>query len=242
MKKIALCLIIPFVLSLNASDISQGELISFVAQKYKVEFNAQSQENKDKLKKEYEDTIKIVNSISKEIKYDDDLKVAVNLITFNIWSQKYMQNLKISDDILKDIYEKENPQTVATYNLDNILLNDKKKAEEIFNNLKKIDKNKRLVEFKKQVKIYSQDFITNKKDGNIGWIEIQKLDKNIQEKIKDKKKDDLILVEVENIGWQIILIEDYKPIKKATFEESKEVLTQLAKQQELIKRIDDLIK
>ena len=39
MKKIALCLIIPFVLSLNASDISQGELISFVAQKYKVEFN-----------------------------------------------------------------------------------------------------------------------------------------------------------------------------------------------------------
>lgn len=121
-------------------------------------------------------------------------------------------------------------------------MNDKKKAEEIFNNLKKIDKNKRLVEFKKQVKIYSQDFITNKKDGNIGWIEIQKLDKNIQEKIKDKKKDDLILVEVENIGWQIILIEDYKPIKKATFKESKEVLTQLAKQQELIKRIDDLIK
>lgn len=57
MKKIALCLIIPFVLSLNASDISQGELISFVAQKYKVEFNAQSQENKDKLKKEYEDTV-----------------------------------------------------------------------------------------------------------------------------------------------------------------------------------------
>ena len=57
MKRVALSLLIPFFL--NAADVNQNELNSFTAQKYRVDFNAQSQENKDKLKKEYEDTVKI---------------------------------------------------------------------------------------------------------------------------------------------------------------------------------------
>lgn len=98
------------------------------------------------------------------------------------------------------------------------------------------------MEFKKQVKLNSQDFISNKKEGNIGWIEIQQLDKNTQEKIKDKKINDLVLSNVENIGYQIILIDDYKPVRELSFEESKEFLTNLAKQQELVKKIDSLLK
>ena len=71
---------------------------------------------------------------------------------------------------------------------------------------------------------------------------VNKLDKNVQDKIKDKKANDIFKVKVENIGWQIIYIEDFKPAKKATFEESKKLLTNLAKQQLMVKEIDNLLK
>ena len=240
MKRVALSLLIPFLL--NAADVNQNELNSFTAQKYRVDFNAQTSENKDKLKKEYEDTMKIVSQISKDVKDEADLKAAINLITLNVWSQKYVQNLKISDETLKDLYAKEKPKTVPTYSLYNILVSSEKKAKEILANIEKLPKETRLSEFKKQVKANSQDFISNKKEGNMGWIEIQQLDNGIQEKIKDKKKNDLIVSKVENIGWQVILIDDYKPIREVSFEESKEFLTNLAKQQELVKKIDSMLK
>ena len=239
MKKISLFLILPFLL--NAIDISQSELNSFTSQKYKVDFSTQTQENKDKLKKEYEQIVKLSNAISKDIKDEIDLKIAVNLITINIWSQKYMKDLKISDEILKELYFKEKPKTVPIYNLYNILLCDKKKAEEILAKLEKTSKEDRLKEFKKEVNKSSQDFISNKKEGNMGWVEIQQLDKDTQEKIKDKKINELVFSKVENIGYQIILIDDYKPIKDASFDESKSFLINLAKQQELLKKINSIL-
>ena len=242
MKKIALSLVIPFLMGLNAVDISSNELVSYTAQKYKADYNAQSQENKDKIKKEYEDTIKLVNQVSKEVKDETDYKVAMNIITVNAWTQKYAKNLNISEQTLKELYAKEKPKTVPTYNLYNILVSDKKKADDIFASIEKLPKEKRLEEFKKQVKLNSQDFISNKKEGSMGWVEIQQLDKNTQEKIKDKKINDLVLSNVENIGYQITLINDFKPIRDVSFEESKEFLTNLAKQQELIKKIDTLLK
>ena len=81
-----------------------------------------------------------------------------------MWTQKYAQNLKISESTLKELYTKEKPKTVPSYNLYNILVSDKKKADEIYSILEKLPKDKRLEEFKKQVKVNSQDFISNKKE------------------------------------------------------------------------------
>jgi hypothetical protein len=241
MKKIALSLILPFLL--NAADISQAELVSFTAQKYKADYNAQTQENKDNLKKEYQDTQKLLNAISNNVKDDADYKVAKTLLAINVWSQKYAKNIKVSDATLKELYAKEKPKTVPTYNLYNILVSDKKKADEILSNLEKItDKTARLNEFKKQVTLNSQDFISSKKEGSVGWIEVQKLDKNVQEQIKDKKVNDIFLTQVENIGYQIILIDDFKPIREVSFDEAREFLTNLARQQEVIKKIESLIR
>ena len=50
MKRIALSLIIPAIMTLNAANVVPTELSSFVSQKYKVDYNTQIQENKDKLK------------------------------------------------------------------------------------------------------------------------------------------------------------------------------------------------
>ena len=42
MKKVALSLVIPFLMGLNAANVDQTELISYTAQKYKADYNAQS--------------------------------------------------------------------------------------------------------------------------------------------------------------------------------------------------------
>lgn len=241
MKKIALSLALPFLMF--AANVETNELVSFTAQKYKVDYNTQTAENKDKIKKEYDETQKLLNAISNDIKKDIDYKVAKTLLAINIWSQKYVQNIKISDDVLKELYIKEKPKNTESYNLYNILLNDKQKAEEMLILLQKItDKTARLNEFKKQVSLNSKDFISSKNEGNVGWIDFDKLDKNIKDKIKDKKVNDLFLVEIEKIGYQIIFVNDFKPSKELSFEESKEFLTNLAKKQELIKKIQILLK
>ena len=81
------------------------------------------------MKKEYEDTQKFLNAISNDIKNDVDYKVAKNLLAINIWSQKYLQNIKVSGATLKELYAKEKPKNTESYNLYNILVNDKNKAE-----------------------------------------------------------------------------------------------------------------
>lgn len=241
MKKIALSLVMPFLI--YAANVDVNELISFTAQKYKVDYNTQSAENKEMLKLEYQDTQKLLTAISNDIKNDTDYKVAKTLLAVNMWSQKYAQNINISDATLKELYEKEKPKNQESFNLYNILVSDKQKAENIFATLEIItDKTERLEEFKKQVSLNSKDFISSKKDGNVGWIELQKLDKNIQDQIKDKKINDIFISEVENIGYQIILIDDFKPAKELSFEESKEFLINFVRQQELIKRVQTLIK
>ena len=241
MKKIVLSLALSLLIF--AGNVDQNELISYTTQKYKVDYNSQSQENKDKLKKEFDDNQKLFNAITNDIKNDTDYKVAKSLLAINIWSQKYAQNIKVTDEALKELYIKEKPKNKESYNIYNILLNDKQKAEDILVFMQKItDKTARLNEFKKQVNLNSKDFISSKKEGNVGWIEIQQLDKNIQEKIKDKKINDIFLVEMGNTGYQIILIDDFKPSKELSFEESKEFLKQYIKRQELIKKIQSLIK
>ena len=241
MKKLVFSLVLPFSL-LIGNEISLDELKSFSAQKYRIDYDAQKTEDKEKIKDEYQSILKLVPKISNEVKNDVDLKVANNLATINIWSLKFLQNQDVNETVLKELYEKEKPKKVAKYKLSNILVNSKTKAQEIITNLEKIKDNKeKFSEFKKQAKKLSQDFMTNKDEGNIGWIEIQNLDKNIQEVIKNKKSKDLVLAQVENIGWQILFIEDFTPQTAATFEESKEFLTKIAKEQELIKKVNTLI-
>lgn len=240
MKKVLLSLVVPFALYVSASEVSMAEVKSFTVQKYRVDYDKQTPENKQKLKNEYQSIVKLSNAIQKNVQNDVDYGVATKLTALNIWSQKYIQNVKISDDALLELYSKEKPKTVDKYKLSNILVSTEEKANEI---AEKISKNSSKVdEFKKQVVLNSQDFTTNKKGGNIGWMEIQNLDKNIQAQIKNKKANDVVVAEVKNVGWQVLLIEEYQPAREATFKESKEVLTRLAKQQALINKIDSLVK
>lgn len=242
MKKVLLSLVVPFALYVSASEVSMAEVKSFTVQKYRVDYDKQTPENKQKLKNEYQSIVKLSNAIQKNIQNDVDYGVATKLTALNIWSQKYIQNVKISDDALLELYSKQKPKTVDKYRLSNILVSSEEKANEIAKRISEKSEKERLESFKKEVLANSQDFTTNKKGGSIGVMEIQNLDANIQTQIKNKNANDIVVAEVKNVGWQVLLIEEYQPAREATFKESKEVLTRLAKQQALIKKIDSLVK
>ena len=131
----------------------------------------------------------------------------------------------------------------ARYELRNILLKSETEANKIEKTLKKItNKNKRLEKFKQLVESSSEDFITRKNDGQFEWIDENKLTPTMRDALKCKKSNEIIKVYVENIGWQVLLLEDFQASKKATLEESKAVLTNLAKQEILSKKIKEMLK
>ena len=242
---IKICMVASMVLSLNAQETINGaKLQSFTAQKHRVDFNAQTQTSKNDILDDYVKTIKLSDKILKgTLKNDPDFEIANRLLAINIWAQKAIKDTKISDRKLKKLYKKHAPMIEARYELRNILLKSESQANKLEKSLTKItSKSKRRKEFKRLVQKNSEDFTTRKNAGALGWIDQNKLNPVMKDALKGKKSNDIVKVYVENIGWQVILVENYQASKKATLEESKAVLTNLAKQEILSKKIKEMLK
>ena len=242
---ITICMVASMMLSLNAQETINGaKLQSFTAQKHRVDFNAQTESSKNDIVNDYVKTIKLSDKILEgTLKNDPDFEIANRLLAINIWAQKVIKDTKISDRKLRNLYKKHAPMIEARYELRNILLKSETEANKIEKTLKKItNKNKRLEKFKQLVESSSEDFITRKNDGQFEWIDENKLTPTMRDALKGKKSNEIIKVYVENIGWQVLLLEDFQASKKATLEESKAVLTNLAKQEILSTKIKEILK
>ena len=229
----------------NAEDmkVNEAELVSYAAQKYHVDYNAQTDKSKSDIANEYVQNSKLGDLLlSGAIKDDVNFKIASRQIAIEIWAKKFMQSVQVSDDQLQELYKKDNPKVTPSYKLRNILVKSDAQADKVIKTIIATKgKNKQLDAFKKLVQSDSEDFVSRKNGGDIGWIDLNKLDPNVQNSLKDKKSGDVVKVNVANIGTQVLLIEDYKPEKAATFEEAKATLIQLAKQEQLNAEIKKLL-
>lgn len=232
------------VSTLSAEDvkINLAEVQSYAIQKYRVDFNAQTDKSKQDILNEYIQASNISNAIANSIKDDVDVKVATKIVSIDIWANKYMATINPNEEQLKKLYETQSPKVSARYNLRNILLKDSVTADKLLKTLSTIkDKSKKLDKFKELVKSDSIDLGTKNKEGVIGFIDANKLEKNIQESLKDKKEGDIVKVDVANIGTQLLYVEEYQSERKASFEESKQLLVNLARQEALKLEINRLL-
>ena len=72
----------------------QGEVTSYTAQKHKVDFNKQESKTKESLEKEYQRSEKLAQILENgKMKNDIDLKVAKDIVTIDIWSNKIFRKL-----------------------------------------------------------------------------------------------------------------------------------------------------
>ena len=222
----------------------QGEVTSYTAQKHKVDFNKQESKTKESLEKEYQRSEKLAQILENgKMKNDIDLKVAKDIVTIDIWSNKFLNSYQPSQTELQELFKAEKPRVVAKYELRNILVTYEENANKIMNTLinSKTFKDKQET-FIKYVKSVSNDLASKQKDGLIDLVDVNKLNAEIKVALKDKKEGDIVKVSLKDVGTQIILIEKYLPEKDATFEEAKDALINLAKRKALVKEIETLLK
>ena len=222
----------------------QGEVTSYTAQKHKVDFHKQESKTKESLEKEYQRSEKLAQILENgKMKNDIDLKVAKDIVTIDIWSNKFLNSYQPSQTELQELFKAEKPRVVAKYELRNILVTYEENANKIMNTLmnSKTFKDKQ-ENFIKYVKSVSNDLASKQKEGLIDLVDVNKLNAEIKVALKDKKEGDIVKVSLKDVGTQIILIEKYLPEKDATFEEAKGALINLAKRKALVKEIELLLK
>lgn len=232
-------------LSAHAEDvtINQAELQAFAVQKYRVDFNAQTDKSKADIANEYVQNTKLGDALLKgSVKEEIDFKVAQRQLAIEIWARKFMQNATVDDAAVKALYEKYQPKTAPAYKVRNILVKTESKADSIIKTLSTLkDSTKRIEKFKGLVKSESEDLVSRKNEGDAGWLDLNRFDPSIQAALKDTKKNDIIKAEVKNIGWQVLLIEEFKPEHQASYEEAKAQLSMIAKQELLQQEIKKIL-
>ncbi len=225
-------------INLNAGE---NEVISYSTLKYKIDFDKQNVQLKDSLNQEYNRVKKIAQILESNImKNDIDLEVAKNLATVDIWTNKFMQNYKPTNSELLELYKLEKPRVVAKYELRNILVTYEENADRIINMLNSTQNKKET--FIKYVRSVSNDVASKQNNGLTELVDENKLNPQIKEALKGKKEEDIVKINLKDLGTQIILIEKYIPEKDATFDEAKEALSNLAKRKALTKEIELLLK
>jgi hypothetical protein len=244
MKKIIILVLCSLFFNVNLFSSDEKEIASFTAQKHKVDFYKQNSKVKDALANEYAKVEKLALILEKAIMKDDvNLKTARNIITVDIWSEKFLRSYTPTEVELNELFNIEKPRIVAKYELRNILVTYEENADKIISSLLKIKTKKdRQESFIKYVKSVSNDLASKQKDGLSDLVDINKLNAEIKDALAGKKEGDIVKVNLKDIGTQIILIEKFIPEKEATFEESKDALINLAKRKALAKEIDLLLK
>jgi parvulin-like peptidyl-prolyl isomerase len=230
-----------FTSNLLAQDITlnQAEVLSYSAQKHRVDFNAQTDKSKADIIKEYSQTSKLADTMVDELKDDANFKVTVKLVALEIWASKFMSSINPTEDELKKLYDIEKPKINSRYNLRNILLKDEVTADKLLKTISTIkDKTKKLTKFKELASSESLDITTKSKEGAIGFIDEVKFDKQVQQLLKGKNKGDIIKLNMQNIGWQLFYIEEYQATRDASPEEAKQFLTNILRQKALNTEIE----
>ena len=234
-----LFIFICFTLPLLANEID--EINIYTLKKYKVNYTELKKEKQDKIFQEYKQVQKLADKLNSTVK-NDSLYLVNNYINIiDSWSIKFMNNYTPKEDELKAIYSKNNFHTSPEYKLRVLSVKDKKRFQSIFKQLEdRKGKNRRLKLFEYFVNKDSIDE-TKSKNGDLGWISLEKLHPDVRQNISKLKISDFISREVEDT-FQIIYMEDKKEPKKASFEQSKQVLINIAKKDAVNREIQKLVK
>lgn len=243
MKKFTALFLCSILFNINLFS-DEKEVASYTAQKHKVDFHKQEAKVKEALTKEYDTIVKLSQNLEKDImKNDINLRTAKNILTVDIWSEKFLRSYVPTDTELKELYKAEKPRVVAKYELRNILVTYEENADKIIAALNK-SKNKKDKEesFIKYVKSVSNDLASKQKDGLTDLVDVNKLNIEIKIALKDKNEGDIVKVNLKDVGTQIIFIEKFIPEKDASYIESEEALINLAKRKALVKEMDLLLK
>lgn len=220
---------------------SNTQLDIFTALKYNKKFSELPQEQKNSISKEYDNIVKLSNIVYSEISRSELFQVKNHLITVRAWEQTILNQYKPSEEELKKLYDENNFKKSKEYKFRTITLKDKARTQSIVKQLEERNpKERRLKLFVYFVDKDSIDETTKNKEGQMDWISEGAMPAKLRDNISKLNINDLFVLTTKD-SFEIRYIEDIKKPEKATFEESRELLTALAKQNALKEEVQKIL-
>ena len=236
MKKIVSSLVasIALVSTLNASDFYasvDGENITkadvaLVLQDPRIDFeklpdNAKKQVLEQIINKKLISKKAIADGIEKDTAFKDALAKMKEDLAFQVWQKNEISSIKVSDDELKDFYEKNKEKFVmpATLEASHILVKTEKEAKDIIKLLDKAsNKSDKFVELAKSKSVGP----TGKNGGYLGKFPENQMVPEFSAAAKELEKNSYSKKPVQTqFGYHVILLKDKIESKSLSFNEVK---------------------
>lgn len=174
--------------------------------------------------------------------YKKELEMAKDGVALRAWQAKKFRDMKVSDSDLKAFYNKNKNKFIEPPKIraKHILVKSEKDAKAIINELKEF-KGSAVLEpkFTEIAREKSIEPIAKKTGGELGWFSAGQMVKPFSTAAFKLKKGEFTTTPVRTqFGYHIILKEDERGKRQATFEEAKPFIEGVVKQE----KFKDLIK
>ena len=179
----------------------------------------------------------IKKGINRKPEISEQLELARQTILANAFVQDYLESNPISDDMVKDEYEKIKGQMSGKeYKARHILVEKEAEAKEIIAKLRKDPKG-----FESLAKERSKDFGSKVKGGDLGWFDPRAMVPEFGSAVENLTEGNFSEVPVRtNFGFHVILLEDSRAKIIPPLDQVKSSLQQQLQQQNMKKLFDDL--
>jgi peptidyl-prolyl cis-trans isomerase C len=171
----------------------------------------------------------------------DDVKKRIENLQKQVIMQSFMEEKAktlVTDDQLKSAYDAKLKANEGAEELkaSHILVPTEEEAKKIAEKLKKGG------DFAKIAKEKSADKGSGAKGGDLGWFTKEKMVAEFADAAFKLKKGEVSAPVKSSFGWHIIKLEDRRPVKPATFEESKDALKNEATGKAVQAYVESLLK
>jgi peptidyl-prolyl cis-trans isomerase C len=171
------------------------------------------------------------NGLDKQADIVQQLELARQSILAGAFVQDYVKSHPVSDDLLKQDYEKMKARVGSKeYKLSHILVETEEDAKKVAAELKKGAK------FAKVAKAKSKDPGSKDNGGDLGWSVPANFVQPFAEAASKLAKGQISAPVQTQFGWHVIKLEDTRELKVPTFEEMKPNLEK-RKQQESVQKV-----
>ena len=227
--------------TVNGTPISESRVDILTKQS-----TAQGQSNNPELRKNIIEHLSIQFLVSQEAikkgldktpEVSDQIDLTKQSILANAFIQDYLKNNSVSDDMLKDEYEKIKGEMAGTeYKARHILVETEAEAKDI---IAKLNKNPKA--FETLAKEKSKDPGSKVNGGDLGWFDPRGMVPEFGAAVTKLAKGEFTEEPVKSqFGYHVILMEDSRAKAAPTLDQAKPMLQQKITQQNLKKLFDDL--
>lgn len=218
--------------SLQAHTIAPDEIKQFAAQALQIDMDTASDEVKKKVTTEYSQRVKLAEILVEQLKNDPEFIRFNEAYALDLWSKRIAGTINPTDDELQRVFKDAKELKMApSYKLRHIVVKQETLADDLIKQLQAKTGEDRNQLFTSLAALNSQDQNTKQKGGSIGWVDSAALPPVILTILKENEAGNLVKVPLGKDVWDIILLDEIKPERAATFEEAKNYLITLMRQQ-----------